>query len=136
MRTIAKEWLKSAALDLTTIDKIIDNEELSGVAGYHAQRAVLESFFAVMEEKRMDFIKSNDLILLASKIQKHIPLELDFDMLAILNQIALDTDYPEELGMLPDGKLTLEDARSLSAQAKHIWVEISSFLENSTPQNR
>ena len=108
MIVMADEWLKSAKSDIQVIEKIIDEVDLSHVVAFHSQQAVEKSFKALLENRKIEFKKQHDLIKLKSKIDD---FEIDEDTLDILNKLYIDSRYPGEIGLLPYGKPTLEDAK-------------------------
>ena len=104
MRRQARVWLDSAHDDLEVVEEIIDREDLTHMVAFHCQQAIEKSFKAVLEEYEKSVPRIHDLITLNSKIEKHLKLEVDSDLLNQLNELYIDARYPAEFGLLPGGK--------------------------------
>ena len=61
MKKQTKSWLRAATDDLTVIEEIIENDELSHMVAFHAQQAIEKCFKAVLEEKESLVPKLHDL---------------------------------------------------------------------------
>ena len=123
---MAKEWLKSAKTDLLTIEKIINEADLSHVVAFHSQQAVEKSFKALLENRKIDFKKQHDLIKIKNKIDD---FDADQDTLDTLNKLYIDSRYPGELGLLPYGKPTIQDAKNFFDFACEIYDKIDTILK-------
>ena len=123
---MASEWLKSAKSDLLVIEKIINEADLSHVVAFHSQQAVEKSFKALLENRKIDFKKQHDLIKLKDKIDD---FNADEDTLDILNKLYIDSRYPGEIGLLPYGKPTIEDAKEFFDFANTIYDKIVNILK-------
>jgi len=121
MIVMAEEWLKSAKSDIQVIRKIINEVDLSHVVAFHSQQAVEKSFKALLESRKIEFKKQHDLLKLKNKIDD---FELDEDTLDILNKLYIDSRYPGEIGLLPYGKPTIEDAKYFFDFANTIYDKI------------
>lgn len=130
MKAITQEWLNSAKSDLETIEEIQDNDSLTHVIAFHAQQCVEKAFKAVIEEFELALIKTHDLITLKSIILPVYKEILDDDLLSLLNKLYIDSRYPGELGLLPYGKPTVDDAKRFYENAKEIHGGIRKFLNN------
>ena len=126
MTVMAKEWLKSAKTDLLTIEKIINEADLSHVVAFHSQQAVEKSFKALLENRKIDFKKQHDLIKIKNKIDD---FDADQDTLDTLNKLYIDSRYPGELGLLPYGKPTIQDAKNFFDFACEIYDKIDAILK-------
>jgi HEPN domain-containing protein len=129
MKKITEEWLISAESDLSLIGKLINEDDLTHLLAFHAQQAVEKSFKAIIEEYELGFIKTHSLETLFTIISNKIAIELNEDILLILDQLYIDARYPGEMGLLPDGKPTIDDAVGFYEFAKFIFNSISLFLE-------
>ncbi|SMC09493.1 HEPN domain-containing protein [Nitratiruptor tergarcus] len=107
---IAKEWLKAVYLDIQAIEYLLGNEHLTPIASFHAQQAIEKSFKALIEYKRQNIPKKHNLFALYSLIENDIKIEDEKTMFKI-NELYMDARYPGDLGLLPDGKPSLEDAK-------------------------
>ena len=83
---------------------------------------------AILEEYEIDYPKIHKLV----KLKTLVPVELkdiDEDMLFILDDLYIESRYPGELGLLPNGKPTLEDAKEFYQFAQQLFNQICVILE-------
>ena len=113
MKKISDEWLKAAADDLSVIAKIISDDHLTHMVAFHSQQAIEKSLKAVMEEFEIDQIKIHNLERLLELVSGHIKPEINIMIIEKLDKLYIDARYPADLGLLPDGKPTIDDARIL-----------------------
>jgi HEPN domain-containing protein len=111
MKKITSDWLISAESDLQLIHKIIEEESLTHLSAFHAQQVIEKSFKAIIEEFELGSIKTHSLETLYNKVKDIITVTIDFEMLVLLDQLYIDSRYPGELGLLPNGKPTLPEAK-------------------------
>jgi len=111
MKEITGEWLKSAESDLILISKIIQEENLSHLAAFHAQQAIEKSFKAIIEEFEIGQFKTHSLENLYEKVKDIISLTFKTDLLILLDQLYIDARYPGDMGLLPEGKPSLVDVQ-------------------------
>jgi len=129
MKKITEDWLRSARMDLDNISKILHEEHLTPVVAFHSHQAIEKSLKALMEENQIEFRKTHDLIYLHKIIKKHFDLKIDIRILRAINELYIDSRYPGEFGLLPDGKPTVKDAKEFYEFAKSIFEIIRSKLE-------
>ncbi len=121
MKKITKDWLISAKSDLLIIEKILEEKDLTHQAAFHAQQAVEKSFKAIIEEFEIGFVKTHSLERLYSLVEKKITIKINTDVLTILDQLYIDARYPGEIGLLPDGKPSIDDSKELYDFAREIY---------------
>jgi HEPN domain-containing protein len=129
MKKITEDWLKSAYSDLEICRQILNQENLSPQVAFHAQQTVEKSFKAIMEEYDLGFVKTHTLNTLLGKIESKIQFKVDSDMLLLLDQLYIDSRYPGELGLLPDGYPSLEQTKNFYDFASNIFKTVSLFLK-------
>ena len=122
-----REWLKSSKLDLENIKYILEAEHLTSIVAFHAQQSIEKSFKAVIEHQNKKIPKQHDLLKIKSLIADVFTVE-DDDILDSLNALYLESRYPGELGLLPYGKPTLEDAQEFYATALKIFEDVCLLL--------
>ncbi|BCD62061.1 hypothetical protein NitYY0826_C0930 [Nitratiruptor sp. YY08-26] len=115
------EWIKASYDDLKVISKIIDSPDLTHMIAFHAQQSIEKSFKALMEYKNIRVPKQHDLIKLKEAVSNDI--FADDDLLDTLNQLYIDSRYPGDMGLLPYGKPTLEDAKEFYKFANDIFEQ-------------
>ena len=128
MSQFSKEWLLSAEMDIRNIEKIIDDEFLSPIICFHAQQCVEKCLKALLEANRVDIPKTHDLLKLFGILKKVKHLKIDLNILQKLNDLYIESRYPNEFGLLPSGKPTLEDAREFYDFAKMIYEDVKQIV--------
>ncbi len=129
MNPITKAWLDSAQLDLDCIQHIIGEIHLTPPVAYHSQQTIEKCLKAVLEEHQESIGKTHNLITLWKAVAAHINLGIEVDILTTLNDLYVDSRYPGDLGLLPEGKPSVEDANEFYEFAKDIYSKISRYLE-------
>ena len=128
MKQSSSQWLSSAEMDLGSIDQIIQREELTPIAAFHAQQCVEKCFKAVLEEHSKKVPKEHSTLKLYGMIKELIKLDIDLDTLTDLDDLYIEARYPGELGLLPDGKPTLADANQFYDFARSIYEKVVQLL--------
>jgi len=131
MKKAAKAWLKAAKDDLDVIDKIIDVAHLSHMVAFHAQQCIEKTFKAFMEENDIDTPKIHNLVTLFGRIEGIVAVTTDVRMLKTLDGLYIDARYPGDLGLMPDGKPSRQEAQSFYSFAKDIYETFQSNLSSS-----
>ena len=135
MKKITEDWLESAKMDLDNIELIITRESLTPVMSFHAQQAVEKSLKAYLEEKGIQFRKIHDLVTLYGLLENELP-QLDKNILERLNGLYIDSRYPGELGLLPEGRPSLEDVREFYEFAKYVYETVIKYLDQNCDSGR
>ena len=124
MKKATAEWLKSAEMDLETLDQISNLEHLTPIAAFHAQQCVEKCFKAVLEENSKKVLKEHSTLRLYGLIKKLIEIDVEIALLTDLDDLYIEARYPGELGLLPSGKPTLEDIKQFYELAQTIYKNI------------
>ncbi len=127
-KELAIEWLKSAESDLRTIERILDDEALTHVVAFHAQQCVEKCLKALLEFLCRSVPKEHSTIRLYGLVADALDMELDQDILTDLDDLYIDARYPGELGLLPSGKPSLDDARQFSRFAAEVYRKVQGRL--------
>ena len=135
MKFITSEWLKSADDDINTIKAIIDDESLTHIVAFHSQQCIEKSFKAMVDEFELASQKIHNLITLNETISSVYQFDFDEDKLGLLNKLYLDSRYPGDLGLLPNGKPSIEVAIGFQKLAKEIYERINTFIKNRDKQS-
>lgn len=131
MKSLTEAWLDAAKNDLDVIVRIIGDDHLSHIVAFHAQQSVEKCFKALMEEHEVDARKVHSLVTLYAKIENFLPGEkLDHRMMRILDSLYIDARYPGDLGLLPEGLPTQDDAKSFQAFALAVFELVLCTLKN------
>jgi len=68
------------------------------------------------------------IITLKDKIEKHIHLDMEQELFDQINELYIDSRYPTDLGLLPDGKPSKETAEKFFTVADEIHKSIREYL--------
>ena len=122
---MSNEWLKSATLDLENIKHIINEPHLSPVVAFHAHQAIEKSFKAIFEMKEITVPKKHDLVGLFEILKdNNLFININENLLEILNKLYIDSRYPGEFGLLPEGIPSLTQSEEFYNLSKLIFNEI------------
>jgi len=128
MKEMTNEWFKAAKDDLDTIEEIIEEEHLTNIVAFHAQQVVEKCFKAILEEREIDVVKIHKLETLLRKLEDYIQFEIDLQLIKRLDEVYIESRYPGELGLLPNGKPSLDEANEFYQFAKDIFYNIKKLL--------
>jgi len=128
MKQTTKEWLNAAEDDLITIENLLDNPILTNIVAFHAQQAIEKSLKAIIEENGIVIIKTHNLQTLFLKIEEIIPFSVNELIISELDRLYVDSRYPGDLGLMPHGKPTLEEAEIYFQEALKIKNQTETFL--------
>jgi len=110
MKRITEAWLLKAAEDLGAIRVLQSDPQLTNVIAFHAQQCVEKCLKSVAEERQGKVPRVHDLRRLWDIVSDQFCEGLDLDMLRELTDVYTDCRYPGNLGLLPSGIPTKEDA--------------------------
>lgn len=129
MKAITSEWLSYAAEDIAALDVLLREEHLTNVAAFHAQQAVEKALKALLEELDLGVVKTHSLVRLNETLRPYHTIVEDLDMLDRLDAVYIEARYPGNLGLLPGGKPSLEDAVNFGAFAQQIYRHVKLLIE-------
>ena len=121
MKEMTNEWFKAAKDDLDTIEEIIKEEHLTNIVAFHAQQAVEKCFKAILEEHEIEIVKIHKLETLLGKLEDHIQFEIDLQLIKRLDEVYIEARYPVDIGLLPSGKPSIEEANEFYKFARNIF---------------
>ena len=64
--------------------------------------------------------------MLYGKIKEKVNTEINTDLLILLDQLCFDARYPGEMGLLPDGKPSISEAREFYSLGKMVYESAKS----------
>ena len=121
MKKQVKDWILLADNDLRAAEIILKDEHpLTNIVAFHCQQAIEKYLKAFLIEKNIPLIKTHDLIKLNGMINEIENLNIDEGKLLIINEVYTESRYPGELGLMPDGLPTNEEANGFMEYAKDI----------------
>ena len=130
MKRQAESWLTAASDDLLVIIEILDNKNLTHMVAFHSQQAIEKSLKAVLEEEESEVLRTHNILVLREKVEHYLNLKIDQNIFDEINELYIDSRYPTDLGLLPDGKPTKEVAQKFNKVANEIYNEIKNYLNN------
>jgi HEPN domain-containing protein len=128
MKEITKQWLDFAKADLLNCELVINQEFLTNIVAFHSQQATEKCFKAIIEEERVKTERIHNLYNLFTKIELFLDFEVDLNLLELFDKIYLSSRYPGEMGLLPEGKPTLEEAKEMYEFAEYVFSETNKML--------
>ena len=129
MKLISKEWLNKAKEDLDVVEEIISRKHLTNMVAFHSQQAVEKTLKALIEEFEIGFEKTHNLERLLGIVRKQINIDVDLDMVKRLDEVYISTRYPSDLGLLPSGKPSIQDAKELFDFATTTYDAVKEILK-------
>lgn len=129
MKPITKAWLDSALDDINAIALLVQEPHLTNVVSFHAQQAVEKSLKALIEEFEIGIVKTHNLHRLYELVKPQYDPIHDWDMLDQLDAIYIESRYPNEMGLLPHGKPTLQEAEQFYNFAQAIYQQVKTKLD-------
>jgi len=131
MKISTNEWLNSALDDLNTIKEIIKNKTLTNVVAFHCQQCVEKCFKALIEEFMNEPQKTHNLLKLYEYINPYLKdISVEYVILEKLNLLYIDSRYPSEFGILPNGKPSLHEAEDFYSFTLKVYEDIRKLLNN------
>jgi HEPN domain-containing protein len=128
MKNQTRDWISMADKDLLTVSEILENEELTNISVFHSQQAIEKYFKALILENEKPPAKIHNLLALYGMVKEIKDLNLDMEVLTAINSVYIESRYPGELGMLPDGMPTIEQAKEFFEYAKEVKIVILNEL--------
>jgi len=129
MKKQVKQWLRYAEIDLLSAEKLLNEEELTRSVTFHSHQAVEKSLKAILENEDIRIPKTHDLEKLYGVILKQgIKLELEEDILAQLNDVYIDSRYPGDPGLIPEGVPSREKANEFFNAAGKIYAKVLKII--------
>ena len=121
MKKQVKEWIRLADYDLFAAEILLkDDYPLTNIVAFHCQQTIEKYLKALSIEKDIQVTKTHDLIKLNGMIKDIKDLGLDEEKLIIINELYIESRYPGEIGLMPDGMLSSEQAKELLKYAKEV----------------
>ncbi len=116
-------------MDVQSALLLCNNEGLTPVVCFHSQQAVEKSLKALFEENNVKIPKIHSTVHLYSQIKAFVDIQVDIEMLSDIDDVYIDSRYPGDSGLLPDGAPTLEDAKEFYEFAKSVYERVVEFIE-------
>jgi HEPN domain-containing protein len=129
MKKQVEDWILLAEKDFSAAEVIIkDDNLLTNIVVFHCQQTIEKYFKAYLIENDVQLIKTHDLIKLNGLIREIKDLGIDEKKLIGINEVYIESRYPGELGLLPDGMPTAEQTKEFIEYAREIKTLINNEL--------
>ena len=121
MKKQAKDWILLADKDLCASELLVKvDHPLTNIIAFHCQQTIEKYLKAFLIEKNIPLIKTHDLIKLNGLIMEIKNLGIDEKKLILINEVYVEARYPGELGLIPEGLPTYEQAIEFIEFAKEV----------------
>jgi len=131
MKKQVEDWMLLADKDLHAAEIILAAEyPLTNIVAFHCQQTIEKYLKAFLIDKNIPVIRTHDLIKLNGMIKEVRDLGIDEDMLVIINEVYIETRYPGELGLMPDGMPSVEQAKEFVDFAKEVKTIVNNEFCN------
>jgi HEPN domain-containing protein len=128
-KTVAMEWLQSAQDDLDSISYLLQAEHLTNIVAFHSQQAIEKSLKALMEYHQLPFIKTHNIEKLYRYVERHVSIEINYDYLELINELYIESRYPGDMGLLPEGKPSIDDAKGFYEFALDVFNTVMKKIQ-------
>ena len=125
---MSKEWVKAAYDDIILLEEIKNNKHLTSIIAFHSQQAIEKSLKALLIEQEINIPKIHSLNKLFNECKNQISLT-DSQIVNKLDKLYIDSRYPGDMGLLPYGKPTIEDAKEFYTFAQDLFDKVCSILD-------
>ncbi len=125
---IGWEWLESALGDLKNIEHIINDEYLTHIVAFHCQQCIEKCFKAILESQSMNVPKEHSTIKLYGLVKDTLKTDIDYDLLTDMDDLYINSRYPSDFGLMPQGKPTLENAKEFYEFALKVYEEVCEII--------
>lgn len=130
MKSITSDWMAAAHDDLELIQEIIHNETLTNLVAFHSQQAIEKSFKSILEEYDGNVPRMHNLETLLPKVNCHVIfINAELELLEDLDKLYIDSRYPGDFGLLPNGKPTVDEAKKFYELALLIYEAVAVALK-------
>ncbi len=124
---MAKEWLKASQDDIKVIRNIIDFGDLTHIVAFYSQQSIEKSLKALLEYQNKPVPKIYKITKLITNLDGFIIY--DKELIKLLDSLYIESRYPGDMGLLPYGKPTLEDAKKFYEFANDIFNKVCKILD-------
>ena len=128
MKPITRGWLSRAKEDLEVVERIIDAAHLINIVAFHCQQTIEKTFKSVIEENGDEVPGIHNLVRLYNLIKNRLAVKIDELVLKEISDVYIEARYPGELGLLPYGIPTIEDAQRFYNIAQTVYFNIKEQL--------
>ena len=128
MKAKTLDWFTAAESDTTAAEILMGNVFLSTVVSFHCQQAVEKVLKAILEEHEEEVPKIHRLITLVELVKKWYEPDIDLRVILFLDKLYLNSRYPGDFGLLPDGIPTQAEIQEFLQAAKVLYDQVKALL--------
>ncbi len=129
MKKRAEEWLKFSKIDLDSALKLLEDPGLTQSVAFHCQQTIEKAFKAILEEKNLKVPRLHDLEKLFGMVEEcGLEMQIDEDVLDEINDVYIETRYPSNSGLIPDGIPKIETVKKFYNQAESVYKQVLTLL--------
>jgi HEPN domain-containing protein len=130
MKDNAKSWFVFAGKDLQGAKQLLDANGLENLVLFHCQQAIEKVLKAILSEHNVRFPKIHGTRTLYELVVSNISsnLKIDENILIEIDSIYIDSRYPNELGILPSGFPTQEEAKRIFDETENLFEIFKTIL--------
>ncbi len=131
MKKRVSEWLKLSKIDLDSAIKLLEDASLTQSSAFHCQQSIEKSLKALLENQTDTFVKTHDLRRLCGLVEEAgIKLNVDDDVLDEINAVYIESRYPSDLGLIPDGNPRTDTVKIFYTLCESIYSQVIKILDN------
>ncbi len=130
MNELTKEWLNHAKKDLLVVEKILDDENLTNIIAFHSQQCIEKAFKSILIFYTGEIPRIHNLLKLYGMISEYEKIDVDLQSLKRINETYIDSRYPSDLGLLPNGQPSLKTVKEFYNTAKEIFQRVNSKINS------
>ncbi|HPR33507.1 MAG TPA: HEPN domain-containing protein [Prolixibacteraceae bacterium] len=128
MKASTKEWFSAANDDFETVKILMENSNLTNIVTFHLQQAIEKTLKAFFEEYELGFIKTHNLQTLLAMVEDQLKLEYDEQVIGEIDQLYIDSRYPGDIGLLPNGNPSMNDISKYHKLALSIFDQVNRHI--------
>jgi HEPN domain-containing protein len=125
-----ENWLKFAFDDLRSAEILLAAGIFTMVC-FHAQQCVEKTLKALLAALRQPLPRSHNLIRLRQIAEDALGYSVDIDpeALRFLNDVYLESRYPQDIGLLPEGQSGAVEAQRALSGAQRIYSDLKTLID-------
>jgi HEPN domain-containing protein len=128
MNEKVKSWYYYADKDMLVVSELMHRPDLTGAVAFHCQQAIEKYIKAFMVANDIPIIKTHELVNLNEIIKEIKDFGFDEDLLESLSQLYIEDRYPGQIGLLPTGEPTLEQAKNFYRFAPEVETKMKETI--------
>lgn len=130
MNELTKEWLNHAEKDLLVVEKILDDENLTNIIAFHSQQCIEKAFKSILSFYTGEIPRIHNLLKLYGMISEYEKIDVNLQSLKRINETYIDSRYPSDLGLLPNGQPSLKTVKEFYNTAKEVFQQVTSKINS------